>query len=273
MLHWHADVVASPIDRKMAVLYNLYRPWEFLLLKKADRIIATSDAYLNSSKPLTGFKRKTRIIPLGINPNRLIDTRTGRRAGAANAGFKVLAVGRFAYYKGFEYLVQAAEKAPDARFIMVGDGPRYPEIKKRVWQKGLQGRVQLPGRVSADRLRELFLDCDLFCLPSVERTEAFGMVLLEAMSLGKPLVTTKISGSGVSEVNVDGVTGLQVPPGDAEALANTLSNLQHNPDMRLKMGVFAQKRFDERFHICSVVAQTTELYREVIKTFNLGFTQ
>ncbi|MFP4226055.1 MAG: glycosyltransferase, partial [Desulfobacterales bacterium] len=80
VLHWHADVVASPIDRKMGVLYNFYKPWELLLLKKADKIIATSNAYLNSSQPLTGFKKKTRVIPLGINPARLGESHSDGKA-------------------------------------------------------------------------------------------------------------------------------------------------------------------------------------------------
>ena len=265
LLHWHADVVSSTIDRKMAVLYNLYKPWELLLLKKADRVIATSNAYLNSSQPLKSFKPKTRVIPLGINPNRLIHTRPAKESAASNTGFKVLTVGRFAYYKGFEYLVQAAEKVPDARFIIVGDGPRYPQIKQMVTQKDLEGRIQLPGRVPADRLRELFLDCDLFCLPSVERTEAFGMVLLEAMGLGKPLLTTQIAGSGINEVNIDGVTGVQVPPADAAALVDAIFMLAQNPDIRLQMGALAQKIFDERFHIYSVAEQIAELYKEMLK--------
>jgi len=260
VLHWHADVVASPIDRKMGALYNLYKPWEFLLQKKADRVIATSDAYLHASQPLSGFKEKIQVVPLGINPARLEGSLSDGKPLKPDSPFKVLSVGRFAYYKGFEYLIAAAEKVPNANFILVGDGPRYSQIKQLVVQKGLQNRVQLPGRVAAERLSELLLDCDLFCLPSVERTEAFGMVLLEAMSLGKPLLTTKIAGSGISEVNIDGDTGFQVPPADAAALADAIRMLAQNPNIRLQMGSLAQKRFEERFQIYSVAEQMAELY-------------
>ena len=263
VLHWHADVVSSLIDRKMRMLYRLYKPWELLLLKKADRIIATSDAYLNTSRPLSGFKEKIRVIPLGLHPARLAGGWSVRETAGPNAAFTVLSVGRFAYYKGFEYLVEAAEKVPEANFILVGGGPRYPDIQKRVARKGLQGRIQLPGRVTAERLKELFSDCDLFCLPSVERTEAFGMVLLEAMSLGKPLVTTKVAGSGMSEVNVNGSTGLQVPPADADALADALNTLKHAQQLRLQMGEQARRRFEAHFHI-SFVAEQIESFYEIL---------
>ena len=260
LLHWHADVVASPIDRKMGVLYNFYKPWELLLVKKADKVIATSGSYLNASRPLSGFLRKTRVIPLGINPGRLADSHAGSRPAASDKGFNVLSVGRFAYYKGFEYLVQAAEKLPDVQFVIVGDGPRYSEIKKLVCQKGLQDRVQLPGQVKAEQLRKLFLDCDLFCLPSLERTEAFGVVLLEAMSLGKPLVTTKIPGSGMSEVNVHGTTGLQVPPADADALASAIDDMRKDLSACRQMGEAARRRFETHFHISAVAEQIKSLY-------------
>ncbi len=260
VLHWHADVVASPIDRKMGLLYNFYKPWEALLLKKADRVIATSNAYLHASRPLSGFKEKIQVVPLGINPARLEGSLSLGKPSKPDSPFKVLSVGRFAYYKGFEYLVAAAEKVPDAKFILVGDGPRYLSIKKLVSQKGLQDRVVLPGQVDTDRLRQLFSDCDLFCLPSIERTEAFGMVLLEAMSLGKPLLTTKIPGSGVNEVNIDGVTGMQVPPADAVALAEAINTMRGQVSACRQMGEAARRRFEKYFHISSVAAQIKSLY-------------
>lgn len=252
VLHWHADVVASPIDRKMQVLYNFYKPLEFLLLKKADRVIATSCEYLNASRPLARFPEKTAVVPLAIDPGRLRRA-SGRgpctKQAESDSRFTVLSVGRFSYYKGFEYLVQAAESVPEAVFILAGDGPRYPAIQKLVAQKGLEHRVRLPGRVDEERLRELYASCHVFCLPSVERTEAFGIVLLEAMSFAMPLVTTSIEGSGVKEVNVHGVTGLQVPPADPQALAEALDTLRQNKSARSRMGEQALARFRENYEM------------------------
>ncbi len=263
LLHWHSDVVPSGLDRKMGVLYNFYRPLEVLLLRRADRVIVTSGAYLNTSRPLAGFQEKARVVPLGIDPSRLIGAPGGGDPAAAGAAFTVLSVGRFAYYKGFEYLVRAAEKVPGVRFILVGDGPRFPAVEKLVRQKGLEDRVRLPGQVDAPRLRALFAACDLFCLPSLERTEAFGMVLLEAMSLGKALVTTWVAGSGMNEVNVHRVTGLQVPPADADALAAAINSLHGDRAGCRQMGAAARRRLERHFHISSVESRISNLYKEI----------
>ncbi len=263
VLHWHSDVVPSALDRKMAALYRLYRPWEKWLLNRADRIITTSTPYLKTSRPLSAFRDKCTGIPLGINPARLPYRRrfAGFREGRR---FTVLSVGRFAYYKGFEHLIEAAANVPEADFMVVGGGPRYMAIKKQVSQKGLKRRVHLPGEVDEACLRRLFDECDVFCLPSVERTEAFGLVLLEAMSCGKPLISTSIPGSGVSEVNRHGETGLQVPPADPEALADAVRLLQQNPGIRRQMGEAARRRLVTDFHINSVTDRITSLYNSYI---------
>lgn len=268
-IHWHADVVASRIDRKMAFFYNLYRPMENLLLKAAHRIICTSNAYLRHSRPLRKWRYKCAVVPLGLDARRLgapppeqfflkQDSGNGRQTCLMPATvntesrFTVLCVGRFTYYKGFEYLIEAAQKVAMADFVLVGDGPGWASIKNMVSEKGLKDRVQLLGRVDDNRLRGLFAASDLFCLPSIERTEAFGLVLLEAMAFGRPLVTTQIPGSGVTEVNVHGVTGLQVPPADAWALAEAIAALGSDPGLRRRMGNEARLRFENNYEINAV---------------------
>ncbi|MDA3897642.1 MAG: glycosyltransferase [Desulfobacteraceae bacterium] len=260
ILHWHADVVASKIDRKMSYLYNFYKPWETRLLNKANSIICTSDTYLKHSTALRQWHKKCHVIPLGLDPDRINLDDNFQKRDKKNSPLTVLSVGRFAYYKGFEYLIAAAEKLPDIRFIIIGDGPGYAAIKERVTEKGLQNRIFLPGKVSGTKLIRLFQQCDIFCLPSLERTEAFGLVLLEAMYFGKPLITTLIKGSGVNEVNQHGYMGLQVPTANAEALAKAIEYLKTNADIRMEMGRQAQKRFKRCYHIQSVAEDIMRLY-------------
>lgn len=261
ILHWHADVVASRIDRRMAFFYSFYRPLETLLIRAADRIICTSGSYLRYSRPLRKWKDKCIILPLGLDPARIgnpdpgLHTETLDKNKNTGSKFRVLCVGRFAYYKGFEYVVKAALKVPMAEFVLVGDGPGWVRIKEMVCEMGLEGRVYFPGRVDDKCLRGLFASCDIFCLPSVERTEAFGLVLLEAMAFGKPLVTTKIAGSGVNEVNVDGITGLQVPPADPVALAEAINALGSDQKLCRQMGAMARRRFEQEYQIDSVCAK------------------
>ena len=263
VLHWHADVVASKIDRKMAYLYNFYKPLEKLLLKKADSVICTSKTYLNHSKALRKWLQKCRVVPLGLDPDRLnIDINTQK--SPKKPAFTVLSVGRFTYYKGFEYLIDAAEKVPYTHFVLVGDGPGYHIIKARVDQKGLTNQVFLPGKLSQKKLVQLFKDSDIFCLPSLERTEAFGLVLLEAMYFGLPLITTAISGSGVNEVNQHGFTGLQVSAANAEKLAEAAIWFKKNTEKRLAMGNMAKKYFEANYTIENIGNKIERIYNYLL---------
>jgi rhamnosyl/mannosyltransferase len=174
-----------------------------------------------------------------------------------------LSVGRFAYYKGFEYLVAAAEKAPRVRFHIVGDGPEYLAIKQLIAEKRLENQVRLFGSVDRQTLIHLFRSCDVFCLPSIERTEAFGLVLLEAMYFEKPLITTKLAGSGVTTVNRHGETGLHVPPGNPDALADAILFLEKNVEIRKEMGRRAHQRFLDAFHIESVSGEIGKILKSL----------
>lgn len=318
ILHWHADVVASRIDRKLAFLYQFYKPWETALLHKADAVIATSRAYLDHSAPLRPFYKKCHVVPLGLDPARLTanDSRSDIIAGKesrpampdlwetvhrreriparkvhrshflhdkehgrnddqdpgfdsdqrfkpGHSPFTILSVGRFTYYKGFEYLVDAATMQVDVHFIIVGDGPEFDKIKARVRGNHLENRFDLVGKVNSPELIRLLINCDVFCLPSIERTEAFGLVLLEAMHFAKPMITTKIRGSGVLEVNDHGITGLQVPVADAKALCDAILYLKHHPARRHDMGHASREKFNRCFKINPVAERITRIYREI----------
>jgi len=257
----------------MAFLYHFYQPWESALLKKADAVVCTSRAYLEYSAPLRPFKKKCHVVPLGMDPARM---QSCEKISGQLANFKpdikpelsdfdltVLSVGRFTYYKGFEHLVAAAEKAPRVRFNIVGDGPEYLAIKGHIAEKGLENQVRLFGGVDRQTLIHLFRTCDVFCLPSVERTEAFGLVLLEAMYSGKPLITTKLPGSGVTTVNRHGETGLHVRPGDPDALADAILLMEKKPEIRKEMGRLAHQRFLDAFHIESVSGEIDKILKSL----------
>jgi glycosyltransferase involved in cell wall biosynthesis len=263
IVHWHADVVPSIIDRRLRLFYPPYSLFEKALLRNAEAIIVTSRAYLDTSRALFPFRHKCHVVPLGLDPARFHCIERGESAIAPEPSlgrFTILSVGRFTYYKGFQYLVEAAQHLPEARFILVGDGPLRKGLIERVMLHGLEDRVLLPGQVSDRELHALMAGCDVFCLPSIERTEAFGLVLLEAMAFGKALVTTDIEGSGVNWVNRNGTTGLVVKPMDSQALADAIKRLATEPQMRKKMGDNAKKRFTELFHIRNVARDVIGIY-------------
>ena len=269
VIHWHSDVVSSENDWKLRVLYPFYRVFEKRILERAHRIIATSDAYLQTSAALQAFRDKCRVIPLGVSLDKLgnfagefddrVDPERINDHPIAGQDF-ILSVGRFTYYKGYEYLIRACKAGYQGRLVIVGDGPLKPGLMKLVRKLGLEKRVFMPGMVDDDHLHGLFARCTAFCLPSIERTEAFGMVLLEAMFHAKPLITTRVEGSGMNEVNVHGETGLAVSPKDPADLARAMNFMLEQKQKAGRMGENGRLRLKQRFDICRVAREVEKIY-------------
>lgn len=265
VIHWHADVLGSAPDRRVERLYPFYRPFETALLKRASAVIATSPAYLESSEPLRPFRDKCRVVPLTLGSNRL-PLQAGGEESSGPAP-RILCVGRLTYYKGHEVLLRAAgllaEQGLSFQIDIVGRGEEERHLKQLVEQAGLQDRVKFPGRLSSEELAGRLASCDLLCLPSIERTEAFGLVLLEAMAFAKPALVTDVPGSGMSWVVQDGHTGLVAKTGDAEDLAAKLAYAFDHEDIMHTMGANARRRFEEAFSVGPVVEKLEAVYREV----------
>jgi glycosyltransferase involved in cell wall biosynthesis len=266
VVHWHSDVVISGLDRRLALAYPVYRPLEQRLLTRAAAIVATSPPYLASSTALARWRDKCRVIPLGLNPAGLpvpgAEELAAAHARWGSGALRVLTVGRLSYYKGHEVLIDAVARVPGARLIIIGSGERQALLRTRVQELRLEGRAELAGNCSAGERNALLATCDLFCLPSVERTEAFGMALLEAMRYGRPVLASAIPGSGVGWVVQDGMTGILVPPGDPEALAMGIARLRSMD--RDALGRAGRKRLKQRFHIRQLAQAMIDLYRELM---------
>ncbi|MEI6415783.1 MAG: glycosyltransferase, partial [Pseudomonadota bacterium] len=255
VIHWHADVIATPGDGLLDTVYPLYAPFERAMLRHSQAVIVTSPPYCATSRPLESFQSRCEIVPLGINPARLPEPSWHARAWAErqwcrDAGFlRVLFVGRITPYKGLEVLAQALMGMTGVRVLVVGDGEGRGALALKIQSLGVGEGISLLGSCHGDRLRGLYQTCDCLCLPSLERSEAFGVVLMEAMRYGKALVTTAIPGSGVGWVNREGVTGLTVPVGDPMALADALARLRDHPDLAARLGRQGAREFGRRFHI------------------------
>jgi rhamnosyl/mannosyltransferase len=236
VLHWHADVDPAALDRRLRWAYPFYKPFETALLRRAARVVATSMAYRDASMALRPWHARCEVIPLGVDLERLPDppAEAVSRARAhwppaesdSRAGLRILAVGRLAYYKGFEVLVEAMQHLPEDRLLIVGDGPSRSALEQRVDALGLRQRVRLAGAISAGHgasaLAPYFAASHLLCLPSLDRSEAFGLVLLEARRYGCVTVASDIPGSGVAWV-VQGTGGGHLArPGDPQSLAQSI---------------------------------------------------
>lgn len=258
VIHWHADVLTHATRAKLALAYRCYAPFERALLQHAHAIIATSPPYLASSVPLRPFRDKCAIIPLGLDfpPKEELPAHLDDPLWEA-ARLKVLAIGRLSHYKGFCHLVAAAHGLPGARIVIVGEGEERTRLERQIAAERLGRKVALPGRLPAERLQTLLAGCDVFCLPSVERTEAFGVVLMEAMRFAKPLVASRLSDSGMSWVVEDGVTGRLATPGDPQAISRAVQEAAVHPEW----GVAGRHRLEQRFAIADVATEITALYR------------
>ncbi len=268
VIHWHADVVASSHDPKLRWFYHLYQPLEQMMLRRAAAVVVTSEAYLDYSEPLREHRAKCHVVPLGLQPE-APDTagQTSQNISeyVQDDRFKVLAIGRLTYYKGFEYLLRAAALLKtDIRVDIIGSGQRERSLRKLASHLGLDGQLHLIGHVTDDELHARLHACDCVCLPSLERTEAFGMVLLEAMMHGKATVVSDVAGSGMGWIVEHDHTGIKVPPGDAQALAEALAWLRDHPAQTRSMGEQGRLRFKELFVIERSAKSLQKIYHSIV---------
>lgn len=259
ILHWHLDIV------KQKLIKIGYKAFQTHILRKADAIIVTSPDYLEHSKDLKPYKKKCHIIPLGIDDSYLV----------ANTGFReklqkkyknkkvVFSLGRLIYYKGFEYLIDAAKYLDGDTVVLIGGiGALKDKLEKQIMDNNLQDRVQLIGKIPEDEIAEYYKRADVFCLPSIERSEAFGIVLLEAMAQGCPLISTSM-GSGTSWVNAHQETGIVVPAKDAEEIAKAIKLITEDNHLREIFSKNAITRFRENFRLEQMTEKTLALYRSL----------
>ncbi|HEW97070.1 MAG: glycosyl transferase family 1 [Candidatus Parabeggiatoa sp. nov. 3] len=267
IIHWHSDVI-STLNQRLSMAYHVYRPFEQRLLAHAHTIIATSHPYLASSTALQPWQDKCKVIPLGIAKGRLPEPTLQAQNWAtqqwAKQTTRILTVGRLTYYKGHDVLIRAMAQIDKAQLLIVGTGELRESLEKRIIELNLAHKVKLLGYCSDAELIALLASCDCFCLPSLERTEAFGVVLLEAMRYAKPIIASAIEGSGVPWVVKE--SGRLVPPQDISALREALQEMVDNPALRHHLGRVGQERFEQVFDIKQVAVKTAALYQQVLET-------
>jgi len=267
VLHWHSDVVGK------GLLAHLTRPIERAMLRRADKVICTSQAYADASPTLRPFVGRVAVVPLGVAdvPTRQDDPATLRAAlppalrQHVDGRPLVLCVGRLVPYKGYATLIEAvAHLRSNAALVIVGGGPLQADLQARIDRAGCGERIRLAGRVDESTLGRLRSAASIFCMPSVERSEAFGVSLVEAMAAGLPLVATRIEGSGVPWVNLHDESGLNVAPGNAQELAAALDRLLQDEALRARLAAGARSRYERLFTELATVNATLAVYRGVL---------
>ena len=258
---YHSDVIRPSWRYRL-----FYRPFLRFALSRATRIVVSSPPLGTSAPELQDFQAKCTVIPFGVEGPSPSDTDGSlARAGAIRRETGapiVLFVGRLVPYKGVDVLLEAL-KGVDAAAFIVGDGPQRTSLEAQAHRLGIANRVKFPGAVSEQELAALYRACHVFVLPSVTRQEAFGVVQLEAMAAGKPVISTDV-GTGVAWVNRHGETGYVVPPGDPVALREAIRRLAGDSALQKSMGDAARRRVRSSFTVERMIDDTLALYRDVM---------
>jgi len=267
VVQWQSDVITSAQGWLMKLTYHLYRPFERAVLRRARAIVAATPPYLDSSQPLQPWLSKCRVVPLGMDASRLAGkTMELQTAPGHFEGLSVLAIGRLTYYKGIRYLIEATAIVENMRLDVVGDGEEARALRALAASLNLQNRVTFHGAADDGELARLLAQCDCLCLPSVERTEAFGMVLLEAMCFSKATVVADVPGSGMGWIVDHGLTGLKVRPADAAALAEAFRQLESDRRKLGELGRAGRLKFERLFEINQAAEGIVDTYRAVLTT-------
>lgn len=270
---YHQDVLFSSPLRYPAQLHH--RWVEMRILRRAERVLATSWDYARASRVkelLRTCPGLVGVLPNGVDAQRFhpgldaspLRARYGLDSDGRNILF-VAALDKAHYFKGLTILLEVISRMSDVgiRLIVVGDGNLRPSYQQLAHDLGVQDRVVFCGRVSDEELPYYYALCDLHVLPSVTMGEAFGVVLLEAMACGKPVIASNLP--GVRSVVCHGDDGLLVQPGDADDLAEKMQWLLNHPDHAREMGARGRVKVEARYDWPVIIPQLERIYEQVLE--------
>ncbi len=254
ILHWHSDILSQQF------FLFFYRPLQGWLIRRAEYIVGTTLVYVKESPHLANVQEKCRAVPIGIDPLQPEPQKVAEIRSRFPNRKLILSIGRLVPYKGYPYLIEAMALLPqDYQLIIGGTGPLREQLEQLIKEKNLQDRITLTGYIDDADLQAWFGACDCFVLTSTMKTEAFGIVQIEAMSCHKPVVATRIPQSGVAWVNEDGVSGRNVTPEKPEEYAVAIQEVTENGG---KFGESAYLRYLNCFTRKKMIQKIKDLYED-----------
>ena len=261
VVSWHSDIVRQ----KWAL--SFYRPYIHKFLKLADKILVSNKNLIEFSEYLPEYKSKCEVIPLGakldwVNNSSNRPDRV-KKIKSEYASPLVLFVGRLVYYKGIQYLIDAINQVPDVSLVIIGSGPLKKELLNQIQNLNLEKRIHILPEVDEETLHSFYEACDIFVLPSVEKSETYGIVQIEAMACGKPVICTELN-TGTTFINQNGVTGLVVSPRNPVELSEAIRKLLADSSLRSKLGENARRRALNEFTAEKMVERTYKVYNDLL---------
>jgi rhamnosyl/mannosyltransferase len=255
---YHSDIV------RQQFLAKAFDPVLRLFLKRCASIIATSAKYVETSPILSDYADRCRIIPYGIPIEQFsaYDSSEVERIRRQYGSRLIISVGRLIYYKGFMHLVEAMRNI-DGHLLIVGEGHLREDLENRARAGQVSHKITFMGEIHNQDIVPYYHAADVFALASIARSEAFGIVQLEAMACGKPVVNTDLD-SGVPCVSLNGKTGLTVTPNDPLALAGAINKLLDDSELRETYGQAARRRVDEEFDQVGMLERMFKLYSQIL---------
>jgi rhamnosyl/mannosyltransferase len=252
---YHSDVV------RQKALGRLFQPLLEMVLDRAAAILVTTREYLDTSATLASYRAKCHVVPYGINVHQVwnCQTATVENIRATYGEQIVLAVGRLVYYKGFEYLIEAMQSTP-GRLLLIGDGPLRKPLEDLRDKLFLRDRVTFLGELQNEETLPYYRAAKVFALSSIARSEAFGIVQIEAMAAGTPVINTRLD-SGVPAVSLDGITGLTVPARDPAALASAITEVLGDDSLRETFGARGKIRAVREFSVEAMKERVLRVYQ------------
>ncbi len=257
VVSWHSDII-----KQKKIMFFL-KPLIFKTLKRADKIIVATEGHIEGSDYLKEFRNKCVVVPFGIEQRRIPKVES-LNFDVNNSQEKIiLFAGRLVYYKGVQYLIEAIRDVKNAKLRIVGDGVDRDSLETLAEKLGITNKVEFLGSISDEELIEEYKNCDMFVLPSVAKSEAFGLVQIEAMSYGKPVINTWLD-SGVPYVSLNNVTGFTVEPKNSEELAKAIQKLVDEDNLRLSYGKNAYDRVLKNYILEENNQEIMNLYRNIL---------
>lgn len=261
VVHWHSEIVAQ---RRILPVVG---PFIRRALRRADRIIVSAPVMIEQSPFLRAVAAKCAVVPYGIDVDRWATPGDAQRHRIQEIRALhprlIVATGRLVSYKGFDVLVEAMRRVR-GDLVIVGTGPLEEALRRQIAASGLQDRITLVGYLERQELQCLLHACRVFTLPSVEKSETFGIAQAEAMACGRPVVNTSLP-TAVPWVARDGIEALTVPPGAAAPLAEALNHLLDHEDMAAAMGRRGRERAESLFSLKSFLDRTFDVYRQAVE--------